>query len=266
MARQFFYDYNKPAVIPDGWKLVKTGEYVGIFDEKTTAYELVPNNPPIPSARWDGQGWDVNTGRSGWKEALGEVMDIVIPGIITFATGGTLGAAVGGGMAGSVVGGAASGSTGAAMAGEDMGTGMLVGAAGGAIVGSMAGEVPTAGPEAGGLDVQNSFDTGAMAQAVGYQAPAGNSLWGTVAGAAGKLAEGVKKITTADLDALGKVGGVVGALAGMEKSAGEVSQPISSGSGAQIGNALNLQPAAKAAKPDQLPALAGLALLALLAT
>lgn len=263
MARQFFYDYNKPSVIPDGWQLLKTGESYDMWDKLTSSYELVPVNPPIPSARWDGDGWDVNTGRSGWKEALGEVMEVVIPGIITVATGGTVGAAVGGGMAGSIAGGAASGGTGAAMAGEDMGTGLLVGAAGGAIVGGIAGEGAAVGPDSdAGLLAENSFDTGAMAQAVGYTPPESSLLSvikkaGDVAGQLGKESK-----------TLAEVAGTLGALSGME-SAGKVGDALANTNAGNIAAgesaALNLnKPSASQPAGDGALWAVGLGLAALL--
>lgn len=72
-------------------------------------YDIVPPNP-TPSSQWRWntfeKKWDDPTKEAGWKEELNKTMGIVIPAILSYATGGITGAAVGSTAAG----GAAAGS------------------------------------------------------------------------------------------------------------------------------------------------------------
>lgn len=176
-------------------------------------FDVVPPRPEnSPNWIWNTnqKKWEEPRHEGGWKEELSKTMELVVVGLLSWATGGTVGAAFGGGMAGSIAGGAASGAVGSTTSGNDMATGMLAGAAGGAIVGGIAGEGVTTGADAdAALMAENSFDSGAMAQSVGYTPPASSmSTWMKAAGeVAGQVGKESKTLT--------EIAGTLGALSGM---------------------------------------------------
>ncbi len=177
----------------------QAGEVYTPSGQQRLNYFDVVSPKPANSPNWvwntNQKKWDAPSHEAGWKEELNATMNIVVPALLAYATGGTVGAA-----AGSTIGGAAAGGLNSAMTGSDMATGMVTGGVGAAAGTAAQPYSSDVGPLTQGQSMANAATKGAVSSGLGTAVRGGNeeeilqsALGGAVGGAvtSGARAEGV---------------------------------------------------------------------------
>ncbi len=205
-----------------------TDAYTPTGKQELSYFDVVPPNP-TPSAQWRWntfeKKWEDPKKQPGWKEELDTTMGIVIPAILSYATGGTVGAAAGSAMGGAAAGGMSSTISGAAP--EQMGGAMLTGGATGALASAdmsaaekaaAQGAVTAGTSKLAGASDEDALKSGLLSGVGSYGANQVNQL-----GAEYKVDPALTKTATGALTGYlqgGDQGALAGALTGLTTGLG----------------------------------------------